>query len=159
VKRHSSLHPLSQHHHDVLVAALQISRASRTPANERAARLRQAAETLVRFWEQSGRTHFREEEEVLLPALARHVRLDQDADVMRMLADHAQIRAGMQDLQEMLAVARLEADRVTALGQLLHDHVRLEEDNIFPRIENILQEDELLRLSPHLTRLHACSLT
>jgi len=157
VKRHRSLHPLSEHHHHVLVQALEISRASQSSPSERATRLRQAAETLLRFWEHDGRTHFREEEDELLPALARHVRLDQDADVMRMLADHAQIRAGMQDLREMLDANRLEADRVIALGQSLHDHVRLEEDKIFPRIEKVLQEDELVRLAPHLTRLHAPS--
>ena len=154
MKRHASLHPLSEHHHHVLVEALEISRAARASVSERAAMLRQAAESLARFWEQGGRTHFREEEDVLLPALARHVRLDQDADVMRMLADHAQIRAGMQDLREMLDTSRLAEDQVIALGQLLHDHVRLEEDKIFPRIERLLQEDELLRLAPHLTRLH-----
>ena len=89
-----------------------------------------------------------------MPAYGRHVRLDQDANVMRMLADHAQIRAGMQDIKEMLGSDRLAEDRVIALGQLLHDHVRLEEDKIFPRIETVLQEDELFRLGPHLTRLH-----
>jgi len=89
-----------------------------------------------------------------LPAYGRHVRLDEDADVMRMLADHAQIRAGMQDLREMLDANRLGEDRLIALGQLLHDHVRLEEDKIFPRIETVLPEDELFRLGPHLTRLH-----
>jgi hemerythrin-like domain-containing protein len=145
---------LSEHHHHVLVEALEISRAARSSAADRTARLRHAAESLLRFWEQGGRTHFREEEDELLPALARHVRLDEDADVMRMLADHAQIRAGMQDLREMLDSNRLGEDRVIALGQLLHDHVRLEEDKIFPRIETLLQEDELLRLGPHLTRLH-----
>ena len=154
MKRHRSLHPLSEHHHHVLVIALEISRASRASEDDRAAGLRRAAASLLRFWEQSGRTHFREEEEELLPAYGRHVRLDEDADVMRMLADHAQIRAGMHDLKEMLDANRLGADRVIALGQLLHDHVRLEEDNIFPRIEKVLQEDELLRLGPHLTRLH-----
>jgi len=154
MKRHISLHPLSEHHHHVLVEALEISRAARAPTDDRTARMRQAAESLLRFWEHGGRTHFREEEDVLLPALARHVRLDQDADVMRMLADHAHIRADMQDLREMLDANRLEADRVIAMGQLLHDHVRLEEDKIFPRIEKVLQEDELVRLAPHLTRLH-----
>jgi len=154
VKRHISLRPLSEHHHHVLVEALEISRASRASADERAARLRQAAESLLRFWEQGGQIHFREEEEELLPAYGRHVRLDEDADVMRMLADHAQIRAGMQDLREMLDANRLGEDRLIALGQLLHDHVRLEEDKIFPRIETVLPEDELFRLGPHLTRLH-----
>ena len=154
MKRHVSLHPLSEHHHHVLVQALEISRASRASADDRTARLRQAAESLLRFWERGGQIHFREEEEELLPAYGRHVRLDQDANVMRMLADHAQIRAGMQDIKEMLGSDRLAEDRVIALGQLLHDHVRLEEDKIFPRIETVLQEDELFRLGPHLTRLH-----
>jgi len=154
LKRHTSLHPLSEHHHHVLVIALEISRASHASEDGRADALRRAAKSLLRVWEQAGRTHFREEEEELLPAYGRHVRLDQDADVMRMLADHAQIRAGMQDIKEMLDANRLEADRVIALGQLLHDHVRLEEDKIFPRIESVLQEAELLHLGPHLTRLH-----
>jgi hemerythrin-like domain-containing protein len=158
LKRHDSLHPLSQHHHDVLVAALQISRASRATAGERQASLRRVAEGLLRFWESSGKTHFREEEEVLLPAYARRTRLDRDADVMRMLADHAQIRASMETLQQALATDRLDVGQLVELGQLLHDHVRLEENVIFPRIEQALTEDELQRLAPHLTRHEACPL-
>ena len=153
VKRHSSLHALSEHHHHALVQALEIGRAAQAPCADRPARLRQAAESLLHFWEIAGRAHFREEEDVLLPALARHVRLDQDASVMRMLADHAQIRAGLQDLSAGLKSNRVDEPLVIALGQLLHDHVRLEEDTIFPRIEAVLGEQELAALSPHLTPL------
>jgi hemerythrin-like domain-containing protein len=145
---------LSEHHHHALVQALEITRASRAAGADRPAKLRQAAESLLHFWEASGRSHFREEEDVLLPALARHVRLDQDADVMHMLADHAQIRAALHDLSEALAGDRLEESQVIHLGQLLHDHVRLEEDKIFPRIEATLEEQELAALSPRLTFLH-----
>jgi hemerythrin-like domain-containing protein len=155
VKRHESLHPLSEHHHHALVQALEIARAAKLSGPERATRMRQAAESLLHFWEISGRTHFREEEDLLLPALARHVRLDQEPAVMHMLADHAQIRAGLQDLAAALAENRLEESQVTNLGQLLHDHVRLEEDTIFPRIESVLEERELARLKPLLTSLHA----
>jgi hemerythrin-like domain-containing protein len=155
MKRHPSLHPLSEHHHHALVQALEIARAAKAPGAARSARLRHAAESLLHFWETSGRAHFREEEDVLLPALARHGRLDQDPAVMRMLADHAQIRAALQDLAAALAENRLEESQVTILGQLLHDHVRLEEDTIFPRIESVLGEQELAALRPHLTSLHA----
>ena len=145
---------LSEHHHHALVQALEIARAAKLEGPDRHARLRQAAESLLHFWEIAGRTHFREEEDQLLPALARHVRLDQEPAVMRMLADHAQIRAALQDLAAALAENRLEEPPVTSLGQLLHDHVRLEEDTIFPRIESILDEHELATLEPLLTHLH-----
>jgi hemerythrin-like domain-containing protein len=153
MRRHTSLHPLSEHHH-ALVQALEIARAAQAPVAERRARLRQAAESLLHFWEGGGQNHFREEEEVLLPALARHMRLDQDADVMRMLADHAQIRAAIQDIGSALSENRVEDGQIIATGQLLHDHVRLEEDTIFPRIEAALDERELVALKPHLTSLH-----
>jgi hemerythrin-like domain-containing protein len=155
VKRHTSLHPLSEHHHHALVQALEIARAAKASGPDRPARIRQAARSLLHFWEIAGRTHFREEEDVLLPALARHVRLDQEPAVMRMLADHAQIRAALQDLAAALDQGRLEESQVTSLGQLLHDHVRLEEDAIFPRVESILEEHELVALKPLLTSLHA----
>ena len=43
---------------------------------------------------------------------------------------------------------------IVALGSLLHDHVRLEEDRIFPRIERTLSEMELNSVGSRLTRLH-----
>lgn len=154
MKRHPSLRPLSEHHHHALVQALEIARAAKAPGPDRPARLRHAAESLLHFWEIAGRTHFREEEDLLLPALARHVRLDQEPSVMRMLADHAQIRAALQDIAAALGEDRLAESQVIALGQLLHDHVRLEEDTIFPRIESVLEERELASLRPLLTHLH-----
>lgn len=154
MKRHPSLIPLSEHHHHALVQALEIARAAKLSGPDRPEKFRHAAESLLHFWELAGRTHFREEEDFLLPALARHVRLDQEPAVMRMLADHAQIRAALQDLAAALTGNRLEESQVTTLGQLLHDHVRLEEDTIFPRIESILDEHELATLKPLLTPLH-----
>jgi hemerythrin-like domain-containing protein len=155
------LHPLSEHHHHVLVQALLARRAAGEPDAKRGAALRRAARSLLRFWKSKGRRHFREEEEVLLPAYARHARLEESPAVALMLAQHAAIRARMQDLQK--ALTSKAADRaargaveagVQALGELLHDHVRLEENEIFPAIEAALSEEELRALAPHLTRLH-----
>ena len=153
MKRHESLHPLSEHHHHVLVLALEIRRAAESAAPDRDQKLRQLAESLLRFWYESGHTHFAEEEQVLLPEYARHVRLDEDPEIMRMLADHAEIRAKLADLKNSLSGA-FAPQLAIDLGRLLHDHVRLEEDHIFPRIEKTLAEAELNSLGPHLTRLH-----
>ena len=154
MKRHESLHPLSQHHHFALIEALQIRRTQQLPAAERAAAFRRLAQKFLRFWEKAGQVHFREEEEVLLPAYARHVPLDQDADVVRMLADHAFIRALVSEIRASLAAKEPVENALVALGHRLKDHVRLEEDQIFPRIEQALSEDELRALGSPLTRLH-----
>jgi hemerythrin-like domain-containing protein len=154
MKRHVSLHPLSQHHHFALIQALEIRRARHEPAAKRALALRRVAEKFVRFWKKAGQQHFREEEEVLLPAYARHVLLDADADVMRMLAEHAAIRALVADIEALLATKQPVEEKITELGRLLNDHVRLEENVIFPRVQKVLGEAELAAMGRGLTRLH-----
>jgi len=131
-------------------------RAAEAPAEKRAAAVARSAEKFVRFWHKSGHVHFREEEEVLLPAYARHTRLDRDAEVMRILADHADIRAAVKDFEQRIAAKTpIEAEELARLGKLLHDHVRLEENEVFPRIEKALGEEQLNTMGRGLTRLHA----
>jgi len=131
-------------------------RAAEAPAEKRAAAVAQQAEKFVRFWHKTGQVHFREEEEILLPAYARHRRLDEDADVVRLLADHAEIRAAAQDFEQRLgAKTPVGAEAMAHLAKLLHDHVRLEENEVFPRIEKVLGEQGLKKMGCGLTRLHS----
>jgi hypothetical protein len=65
VNRSDALAPLSRQHHQGLFAALKLKRADAAGAAE-------ARAAFVEFWEREGREHFRVEEEVLLPAYARH---------------------------------------------------------------------------------------
>jgi len=156
MKRHPSLHPLSQHHHFALIQALEMRRAAEAPAEKRQAAVDRQAEKFIRFWHKTGQVHFREEEEVLLPAYARHTRLDQDADIMRLLADHAEIRAAVRDFEERRdKKLSIPVQAIAHLAKLLHDHVRLEENEIFPRIEKILGEKNLNAMGRGLTRLHS----
>jgi hemerythrin-like domain-containing protein len=155
MKRHPSLHPLSQHHHFALIQALEMRRAAEVPVEKRAAAVRWQAEKFVRFWHKSGHVHFREEEEVLLPAYARHVRIDRDSDVVRLLGDHAEIRAAVLEFESRLAAKdEIQAEELARIGKLLHDHVRLEENEVFPRIEKVLGEKQLNEMGRGLTRLH-----
>ncbi len=155
MKRHVGLHALSQHHHFALTQALLMRRAAQVPAARRATALRQAAQAFLRFWKKTGQQHFREEEEILLPAYARHTRLDQAPPVMRMLAEHARIRAQVQQLEASLEAGPVTEEALAALARALHDHVRFEENEVFPRIESALAETELLALGQRLTRLHS----
>ncbi len=90
---------------------------------------------------------------MLLPKYARHFRLDEDREIMRMLADHAAIRSKIEDVKDSLG-GGFVPEQLIKLGRLLHDHVRLEEDRIFPRIEKALSEIELNSVGSRLTRLH-----
>lgn len=123
---------------------------------KRAAAVVRQAEKFVRFWHKSGYVHFREEEEVLLPAYARHARIDKDADVVRLLGDHAEIRAAVREFEARLSAnEEIRAEEFARVGQLLHDHVRLEENEVFPRIEKMLGEKQLNETGRGLTRLHS----
>jgi hemerythrin-like domain-containing protein len=155
LKRHTSLHPLSQHHHFALIQALEMRRAAAAPADKRDAMVERQADKFVAFWHKTGIVHFREEEEILLPAYARHTRLDQDAGIMRLLADHAEIRAAVQDMEQRRAKKMpIEAEAMARLSKLLHDLVRFEENEVFPRIERVLGEENLNAMGRGFTSLH-----
>ena len=156
MKRHPSLHPLSQHHHFALIQALEMRRAAEAPADKRNAMVERQADKFVAFWHKTGIVHFREEEEVLLPAYARYTRLDQDGGIMRLLAEHAEIRAAVEDFERRRKKKLpIETAAMARLAKLLHDHVRFEENDVFPRIERVLGEENLVAMGRGLTRLHS----
>jgi len=132
VKRDPELRPLSEHHHHVLVWALEIRRTAESGGADRDERLRKLGESFVRFWDESGH---------------------EDPEITRMLAEHATIRAAAEDVKESLG-GRFASEPLVELGRMLHDHVRLEEDHIFPRIEKALSEAELHAVGARLTHLH-----
>src|ERR1700676_5098496 len=92
VKRHPSLHPFSQHHHFALIQALQMRRAAEAPPEKRDAAVQRQAEKFIAFWHKTGVVHFREEEEVLLPAYGRHARLDDDPGIISLFAREGELR-------------------------------------------------------------------
>ena len=71
-----------------------------------------------------------------------------------MLADHALIRSKIGALVSLLKNAEHFETQLTELGSLLQNHVRLEENVIFPRIEKTLSESELQQVGHLLTQLH-----
>jgi hemerythrin-like domain-containing protein len=118
VKRHPALQELSRDHQHALAVALKARRAE--PG---------AAEALRDFLEEEGYAHFALEERVLLPAFVPYGDVD-DPRIARMLVDHVRLRA----------VDQLD---VVAAGELLEAHVRLEEREIFPWIEEAMPEPAL----------------
>ena len=91
MKRSEALRALSHQHHQGLFAALQLKRAGRETAVE-------ARQVFLDFYEREGSRHFRAEEELLLPAFARHTRVD-DPAIVRVLTEHIDLRRRRQDLE------------------------------------------------------------
>ena len=111
----------------------------------------EAREGFLAFFAGDGRRHFRIEEELLLPAYARHCSAT-EADVVRVLTDHVELRRAGGDLE---ANAEPRLDDLHRLGERLESHIRHEERVLFPRIEEALTDAELARLGAEIERAEA----
>ena len=69
MKRAPELRDLLDHHHRGLVQALRLKIAA---TGDEANLPEETTEVFLEFWQEGTTTHFREEEEVLLPVLARY---------------------------------------------------------------------------------------
>ncbi|HJS95037.1 MAG TPA: hemerythrin domain-containing protein [Solirubrobacteraceae bacterium] len=137
MKRHPALASLSRDHHHALVLAQRLRRAGEEDADD-------AAAAFLEHWMEEERLHFRLEEEVLLPAYAAYGDPDHPA-VVRTLVDHVRIRRDV----ERLAVG-VDAELLHEIGRRLADHVRLEENELFPLVEQTLPEPALTALGERL---------
>lgn len=141
MKRSEALAILSRDHHQALFVA---SRLTRAEADGAAA----VRERFLDYWNPDGRRHFQLEEELLLPAYAAYGDARHPL-VLRVLGDHVAIRA-----QAARVAKRPQSTlpELHALGTALQQHVRLEERELFPMIENAMPADELLELAQTLER-------
>jgi hemerythrin-like domain-containing protein len=144
MKRSEALRALSHQHHQGLFAALQLKRAREDTAAE-------ARKVFLDFFEREGARHFRAEEDLLLPAFARHTDVD-DVAIVRVLTEHVDLRGLTQDLERSTDP---DPAALRELGERLESHIRFEERVLFPMIEEALPVDELERLGAALARAEA----
>lgn len=137
MKRHPALAPLSRDHQHTLAVAQRLRRATPDSAS-------QAAAAFLAVWDLEGRQHFRVEEEILLPAYASHGDPGHPA-IIRVLLDHMNIRS---DAERLSAESSLQT--LHRLGERLASHVRLEERELFPLIEESLPDAQLSALGARL---------
>jgi hypothetical protein len=132
VKRSQALVGLSRDHHKALTLAQKLRRAEDGP---------EAAALFRAYWEEHGAVHFRIEEEVLLPSWAQLGEINSEA-AARLAREHLAIRIAALELVE-----QPELDLAHDLGQLLADHVRFEERELFALIEMDLGTSQLEQLA------------
>src|SRR5699024_3402640 len=129
------LQPLSRHHMIGLHIGLKLSRAETEKSK---ISIEQIIEDTREYWLLGGQDHFREEEEILLPAYAAYANVNQLV-IIEMLSEHITIRSSMYRLFNR----ELNNDEIRELGSLLHDHIRKEERILFAMTEAALPEAKL----------------
>jgi len=132
MKRDKRLHPLSWGHHHGLVFASRLAAAVQREGKS----LKTLVEETLAFWEDDLKRHFAAEETILLPALSGE---ECAASLARMLDEHALLR----DLIERIGRSSDETERQTTLAafaERLTRHIRFEERELFPQVEQALPE-------------------
>src|SRR5436190_20826453 len=142
MKRHPALISLSRDHHNGLVQALRLRRAA---TDEDASARLAAAREFVEFFRNNERVHLRDEEEELFPLLLRHVQ-SQPSPLRKARLQHAQLEGFARTFAIAVAAGIVDRETLDAAGELLDAHIRLEERQLFPLIEDVVPDDELRRL-------------
>ena len=156
MKRHQALRDLSSDHHQGLVQARRMIQAAGgessasdpTPTSPEleADNASIVARDFLIFWEEHIEPHFREEEEVLLPAFAAYGNISAKP-VVRMLADHVAIRHMISELRSQIERNQTYSKTMRTIGEMLRAHIRHEEDVVFPLIEEAMGEEGYRELS------------
>lgn len=141
MRRDPALVSLSRDHHQALAVARKLRRATTETALE-------ARADVLLFWRTDGRTHFRIEEEVLLPAYAGYGDAHHPL-VARALCEHVAIRHA---IDELAADATPSVACLHELGNMLAEHVRMEERELFVLVEQALPPSRLAALAAALAQ-------
>lgn len=120
------MQPLSREHHTALTLAKACERAAQSRDEGLVA---QTCQRVIRAFSDELEPHFQVEEHSLLPLLRS---AETQSLVQRTMADHQQLRALLDDLR------RNDSEALGSFGKGLSAHVRFEERELFPVIENLL---------------------
>ncbi len=141
MKRHPALIPLSHDHHHGLSEARRLRRASTGGDATR----RQSVERFLHFFRDDTVDHFRLEEESLFPLLA-DAGGPAEALVVRALLEHQRVRADAARLEAAQATGGADPSLMRQIAELLESHIRFEERELFPYLEQTVSSGILERL-------------
>jgi hemerythrin-like domain-containing protein len=137
-RRQEPLIPLTHDHHH----ALKHARALKVGAGGGTEGLATAAHSFVDFYDHHMLVHFREEEEQLLPMLVAEGGVPHEL-VARTMLEHVRIHALVRKLKREIEGGAPDPATALGLSDLLRSHVRMEEDKLFPLLEQTVPRDEL----------------
>ena len=141
VARSQQLIPLSHEHHEGLLFAWRVRQGL-----QKNVPLKTICEFINWFWKDHLEHHFQDEEKNLVPYLP----VD-DELINKMIVEHEVIRKLLPGMS-----VRTQSE-IALFAQLLHDHIRFEERELFPHLEKNLTQSELNEIASKLDHAAACS--
>ena len=140
--RHSSLIPLSHDHHEALLVALRLKKGGPTSPHDTlwSHELPKQVHSLQLFFERELLPHFKLEEEILFPAASGLEELQ--PTVKNLLSQHQRMREMIENITSLQEEARLKKE-MAGFGALLEAHVRIEERELFPKLEEAEREGRI----------------
>jgi len=138
--RDKNLIPLSHQHQRALALCVRIDRAQPIPISD----LEAWRTEVVQHFEQEVRIHFAAEELVLFPAARTFQELF--TLIEQLEDDHVWLR----DRFAAAAARSVSAADLLALAQRLSTHIRIEERQLFQRLQELMSKDELAALGGKL---------
>lgn len=138
-RRHDSLLPLTHDHHHALKQA-RLLRTASDGLDDGA--LAAAVREYLAVYEGDLLTHFREEEEELLPLLPPDDPAARELTT-RTLLEHVALHRLARTLRRELDGGAPDRETARAAAVLLRAHIRMEEDQLFPLIEQLVAEPDL----------------
>jgi hemerythrin-like domain-containing protein len=140
--RHSSLIPLSHDHHEALLIALRLKKGGPTSQHDHLwpNDIKNQIKFLHLYFERELLPHFKLEEELLFPAASQVEGLQ--TTITNLLDQHQRMREmikNITDFEDENTLKKAMAD----FGVLLESHVRLEERELFPKLEEAEKDGKI----------------
>lgn len=135
IKRSPQLAPLSREHHEGLLTVWKIRQG--ISKNIEAARITAFVQW---FWQAHLQSHFQKEETHLPPVLTRSHPM-----IQQMITEHGEIKKLIDETAQHGDLKKLET-----LAQILNDHIRFEERQLFNEVEKAASPEQLRYLSEQL---------
>jgi hypothetical protein len=137
-KRHDTLIPLTHDHHHALAQARRLQDVGAMPdQTER----RNLANDFLNFYFGRAVRHFHEEEELFFAPLIDHP--EARDHVLRAVSDHLRLHALVRTVKRQLSDGDADPEILGRISTLLTEHVRFEEQELFPLVQRLVPEDDL----------------
>lgn len=137
-KRHAALMPLTHDHHHALRQCRHLKTAA--DSDERSVRI-DYSDAFLNFFLGRAVHHFREEEELFFPPAATY---PETRDlVTRAVMEHLAIHELVASLKQQISKGEADPQLLREISETLRGHVRFEEDELFPLIEQVVPSEAL----------------
>ena len=149
-KRHSALVSLSRDHHHTLALALRLRQGEKALLTDGWSHDRkEQARRVQQFFRDDLTIHFRLEEEILFPAILKHVQAASQL-ILSLIAQHRRIEALVVRLRQTLST---NLDSILfEIGTVLEEHIRSEERELFPMLEKNAPPEVLAEVAASIRR-------